>query len=169
MSFDNMQISLIAAIDQNRLIGANNQLPWHLAADLKHFKQLTWGKAILMGHKTFDSIGRPLPGRRNIVLSQNSKLTIPGCEVVHSFREAIELTKNNPNLMVIGGRMVYELALPYATHLYLTLIDASFKGDTYFPDWNPAEWQLSQKTTGEETGLKFAFVTYERCDLSSTC
>lgn len=167
MSSNKMQISLIAAMDRNRLIGANNQLPWHLAADLQHFKQLTWGKPILMGHKTFNSIGKPLPGRRNIILSHDSRLMIAGCEVASSLAEALELTKNNPELMVIGGRTVYELALPYATHLYLTLIDASFEGDTYFPDWNPAEWQLSQETPREEAGLKFTFATYEHCNLSS--
>lgn len=158
-----MKISLIAAMDQNRLIGNQNQLPWHLPADLKHFKTLTLNKPILMGRKTYDSIGKPLPNRRNIVLSSQKDITLAGCEVVDSIEAALHMVCNAPELMVIGGRTIYEQTLPIATHLYLTLIKAKFKGDTYFPEWRPHEWTLVDSITqSNDQGPEFEFTTLER-------
>lgn len=158
-----MKISLIAAMDQNRLIGANNQLPWHLSTDLRQFKHLTLGKPILMGHKTYQSIGKPLPQRRNLVLTRDRTLDLPECECVYSFDEALKQVEDEPELMVIGGCAVYELTLPMATHLYLTRIDASFSGDTYFPAWDTKQWAIvSRQAQTPEKGIAFEFITYER-------
>ena len=112
-----MRLSIVVAMDDNRLIGSKNQLPWHLPADLAYFKKLTTGKSILMGRKTYDSIGRPLPNRRNIVITRNSNISIPGCEVVSSIDDALELTKDDLEVMVIGGASLCEQLLPKVNRL----------------------------------------------------
>ena len=114
---------MIAAMAHNRVIGKDNDMPWHLPADLQHFKKVTLGKPVLMGRKTFESIGRPLPGRRNIVISRNSDYNKEGIEVVGSVEAALELVKDSDEVMVIGGGHIYELFLPFAERLYLTFID----------------------------------------------
>ena len=118
-----MRLSIVVAMDDNRLIGSKNQLPWHLPADLVYFKKLTTGKSILMGRKTYDSIGRPLPNRRNIVVTRNTKISIPGCEVVSSVANALELTKGEEEVMVIGGASLCEQLLPQVNRLYITKVD----------------------------------------------
>ena len=135
-----MRLSIVVAMDDNRLIGSKNQLPWHLPADLAYFKKLTTGKSILMGRKTYDSIGRPLPNRRNIVITRNSNISIPGCEVVSSIDHALELTKEDLEVMVIGGASLCEQLLPKINRLYITKIDGEFEGDVFFPKYDDFDW-----------------------------
>lgn len=140
-----MFISIIAAMDRNRVIGRNNQMPWYLPADFKYFKRITLGKPIIMGRKTYDSIGHPLPGRRNIIISHNAHLQIPDCEVLPSLEKALKLfeykNKNEDEVFIIGGASLFEQALPFANRLYFTFIDGDFAGDTYFPEWQQKDWQ----------------------------
>ena len=140
-----MLVSLIVAMDQNRLIGAGNKMPWHLPADLRHFRQTTLGKPVVMGRKTFESIGKPLPGRRNLVVSGNRGFVAPGCEVSHSLGDALSACEAAVEVMVIGGATIYTQALPRADRLYLTTIEHAFDGDTYFPQWSQAEWTLESQ------------------------
>ena len=135
-----MRLSIVVAMDDNRLIGSKNQLPWHLPADLAYFKKLTTGKSILMGRKTYDSIGRPLPNRRNIVITRNANISIPGCEVVSSIDHALELTKDDLEVMVIGGASLCEQILPKINRLYITKIDGEFEGDVFFPKYDDFDW-----------------------------
>ncbi len=129
-------ISIIVAMANNRVIGKDNDMPWHLPADLKHFKSVTLGKPIIMGRKTYESIGRPLPGRQNIIVSRNSDYHIEGCDVVNSLEKAIELVKDVEEVMIIGGGKLYAQALTSADRLYLTFIDLDVDGDTQFPDYS---------------------------------
>ncbi len=140
-------LTLIAALARNRVIGRDNRLPWRLSADLRFFKRTTMGKPLLMGRRTWESIGRPLSGRRMIVLSRDPDYQAPGCTVAHSLEEAVELAGAVPELMVIGGASLYEQTLPLAERLYLTLVDADIPGDAWFPGWNPQEWQLVWEET----------------------
>ncbi|MDQ6958489.1 MAG: type 3 dihydrofolate reductase, partial [Mariprofundaceae bacterium] len=128
------------AQDKNGLIGAGGKLPWRLPADMAWFKKNTMGKSILMGRKTFDSIGRPLPGRTNIVITSQN-IEIDGCTVVHSLDEAIAVAGKAEELMVIGGAQIYKLALLRANRLYITQIHVAFEGDTYFPPFDASQWQ----------------------------
>jgi len=129
---------------KNRAIGLGGRMPWHLPAELQHFKQATMGKTIVMGRKTWQSIGRPLPGRQNIVISRNLEFEASGVEVTDSLARAVELSKSE-EVMVIGGGQLYELALPLAQRMILTLIDIEPEGDTWFPAWNSEKW----RKTGE--------------------
>jgi dihydrofolate reductase len=155
-------VSLVAALARNRVIGAGNRLPWHLPEDLRRFKRLTMGAPVIMGRKTHESIleqaGKPLPGRRNIVVTRQPGARFEGCEVAGSLDTALALAGDAPEVFVIGGAELYRLALPRADRLYLTLIDADYDGDTFFPDFDPADW----RETAREPGAGFAFVTYER-------
>ncbi len=136
-------LSMIAGMAHHRVIGKGNDLPWHLPADLAWFKKTTMGKPIIMGRKTHESIGIPLPGRQNIIISTNTELRIKGCDVVHSPEEALELVKGAEEAMVIGGALIYELFLPLADRLYLTQVDAEVEGDAFFPDYKAAaKWQV---------------------------
>ncbi len=157
--------SIVAAMDSNRVIGLNNQLPWHFPADLAHFKFATMDKPILMGRKTFESIGKPLPGRRNIVISHNQALQIPGCEVVHSLEQGLILAHDNKEVMLIGGAQLFQQALPLVDRLYLTFIHHAFTGDTYFPQWNPKEWEemsREEHLPDNKNIYPFTFVILER-------
>ena len=157
-------ISLIAAMDHNRLIGNNNQLPWHLPADFAHFKAVTMGKPIVMGRKTWESIGRPLPGRTNIVLSRNPDLQLNGAQCASSLAEARALAGESPELMVIGGSVIYELAMPEAQRLYITHVDGEFEGDAWFPPIG-GEWRkVSSHLHAADDKNPFAceFAVYER-------
>ncbi len=136
-----MSLSIVVAMDKNRLIGKDNKLPWHLPADLAYFKKITTGKSILMGRKTFDSIGRPLPNRRNIVISRNSKTLIDGCEVASSIDQALLITSDEDEVMVIGGASLCEQLLPKVGRLYITKIEGDFDGDVYFPEYEESEWR----------------------------
>ena len=144
-----LPLSLIAALAHNRVIGRDNQLPWHLPADLKHFKALTLGKPIIMGRKTWDSLGRPLPGRLNLVVSRQPGLQLEGAEVFTSLDAALERAEawareeDAEELMLIGGAQLYELGLARAERLYLTRVGISPQGDAWFPEVNEAEWHPS--------------------------
>ncbi|MFB2864268.1 type 3 dihydrofolate reductase [Aeromonas sp. MdU4] len=138
-----MKISMIAAMAHDRVIGKDNQMPWHMPADLAHFKRVTLGKPVLMGRKTFESIGRPLPGRRNLVISRNPDYQAEGIEVVGSVDAALALLADNnvAEVMVIGGGHLYGELLPKANCLYLTRIDLAVEGDTRFPAFDDGQWQ----------------------------
>lgn len=135
-----MQISMIAAMDRERLIGAHNSLPWRLPADMQWFRRQTMGKPVVMGRNTYASIGRPLPGRQNIVLSRNPKLSIEGCRIIHDLDQLAAVVNDAPEVMIMGGAAIYELALPLADRLYLTTIEASFEGDAWFPEFERSAW-----------------------------
>ncbi|HHQ4522969.1 MULTISPECIES: type 3 dihydrofolate reductase [Aeromonas] len=138
-----MKISMIAAMAHDRVIGKDNLMPWHMPADLAHFKRVTLGKPVLMGRKTFESIGRPLPGRRNLVISRNPDYQAEGIEVVGSVEAALALLAGSSveELMVIGGGHLYAEMLPSADCLYLTRIDLAVEGDTRFPAFDDGQWQ----------------------------
>jgi dihydrofolate reductase len=134
-------LSLIWAMDENRLIGNNNALPWHLPADLAFFKKTTMSKPIIMGRKTFDSIGRPLPGRQNIIITRNSAFTAEGCDIGSNIEEAMSLVSEDaPEAMLIGGASLYLQTLEQADFLYLTQIHHTFSGDTWFPEMDMTLW-----------------------------
>ena len=155
-------IKIIVAMSKNRVIGNNNSLIWNLPNDLKRFKQLTIGTTIVMGRKTYESIGRPLPNRRNIVISRDENLVIEGCDVVNSLSEALLLCNNN--CFIIGGGEIYKQTLPIADRLYVTHIDEEFEGDTYFPEID-SSWHVSIKesfTTDDKNKHNYSFVEYER-------
>ena len=160
-----MNINLIVAIDEKNGIGKNNLLPWHLPADLKHFKTITTGHPIIMGRKTFDSIGKALPNRRNIVISRQSGLVIPGAELGCSLNDAIELCKDEKDVFVIGGAQIFEQALPLANVLYLTIIHQDFDADVFFPVINMNEWTEQEKILHEpdEKNLySYSFIKYKK-------
>ncbi len=153
-----MKFSLIAALSRNRVIGLENRLPWYLSADLKRFKSLTWGKPILMGRKTHESIGRPLPGRHNIVITSNPGFHVKGCSIARTVDEAIALAAGEDELMVIGGESLYKRFLADADRLYLTLIEQEFEGDAYFPDFSISEWdELDCRLVGDDPSVDFAY------------
>ena len=140
------RISLIAAIAENRVIGRGNELPWHLPADLQHFKQLTLGKPMIMGRRTWQSLPGLLPGRRHIVVTKNSGFSADGCEIAHSFNDALRMAGKVPEVMIIGGAAFYRQMLPFASRMYLTLVHAAIEGDTFFPRFDEADWiELSRE------------------------
>jgi len=162
-----MSIKLICAISKNNVIGNENKLPWNLSEDLKRFKKLTSNNLIVMGRKTFDSIGRPLPNRKNIVLSNNLNLKIDGVEVFNSPDEVISLYKEIPekkDMYIIGGTFVYKLFLEYCDYLYITYVDKNFEGDAFFPKIDWKAWKLTRKEEkyDENEKLKYFFRDYKR-------
>jgi len=153
-----MRLSIIVAMDDNRLIGKGNGLPWHLPADLAFFKKITTGNSILMGRKTYDSIGKPLPNRRNIVISRNSEISITGCEVVNSIEKALSITKEEEEVMIIGGANLFEQLLPDVSRLYITHIDGEFEGETYFPHYDENDWlEVSYESHQPDEKNKYAY------------
>jgi len=159
-----MIISLIVAMANNRVIGKDNKMPWHLPADLAHFKKITMGKPIIMGRKTYESIGRALPGRRNIVITRQN-ITLAGCDVFHSLDDALGAVADESEVMIIGGGYLYQRALALAERLYLTLIDLNVDGDTFFPAWNENEWKEianEQHSSNEKNPYAYRFVTLEK-------
>ncbi|PMH29274.1 diacylglycerol kinase [Vibrio lentus] len=159
-----MIISMIAAMANNRVIGKDNQMPWHLPADFAWFKRSTMGKPIVMGRKTYDSIGRPLPGRLNVVISRDESLEIEGVTTVTSIEKALELVSDVDEVMIIGGGSIYESCLPKANKLYLTYIDLEVDGDTQFPSWGEG-WKQSFNDTyqaDEKNKHNMEFVILER-------
>ncbi len=138
-----MPIALIAAMDKNRVIGHKNALPWHLPEDLKYFKRITSGKTVVMGRKTFESMNqKPLPNRRNIVLTQNPTFIASGCEVLNSVDSVCQLDTGNDEIMIIGGAAIYAAFLPLASRLYLNFIEKTYQGDTFFPKFDEKEWTV---------------------------
>lgn len=158
------KISLIAAVDEHFALGINNQLLCHLPADLKHFKEITFGKPIIMGRKTFVSIGKPLPGRQNIVLTTQQD-DIAGVEVAHSLEEALQLASHAEEIMIIGGEQIFRASLEIANHIYLTVIHHQFVADVYFPELNTSIWKCveSEFRAGDETNIyDMTFSQYQR-------
>ncbi|HEY9052549.1 MAG TPA: type 3 dihydrofolate reductase [Gammaproteobacteria bacterium] len=159
-----MMISLIAAMDKNRLIGKENGLPWHLPADFKHFKQVTMGKPIIMGRKTFESIGKPLPGRKNIVISRKG-FSADGVIVVDSIEQALQEVKNAEEVMIIGGASFYEQMINKAVRMYLTHVDAECEGDAWFPEFDINDWSVVSEEVhkaDEKNNYNFTIKVYQR-------
>lgn len=152
-------------MDRNRLIGNKNQLPWHLPADFAHFKSVTMGKPIIMGRKTYESIGKPLPGRTNIVLSRDPDIHFEGVICVNSFEEALTAVQDEEEVMVIGGSAIYKMLLPRIDRMYITYVDAEFEGDAWFPEFDENQWleKASVIYQADEKNLyNCRFVTLER-------
>lgn len=142
----------------NRAIGLNGQMPWHLSADLQRFKQITMGSPIMMGRKTFDAIGRPLPGRENLIISRNGDYEQSACRVFTSIESGLDYASSCDELFVIGGATLYEALLPTADYLYLTLINRSFEGDTYFPEIDYKGWrELSREDVEDDPNVDFSY------------
>ncbi|GAA0293829.1 type 3 dihydrofolate reductase [Psychrosphaera haliotis] len=160
------KISLIAAMAKNRIIGKDNDMPWHMPADLKHFKKVTLGKPVIMGRKTFESIGRPLPGRKNIVVTRDDSWHFDGVTSVNSPDSALALVADVAEVMVIGGGNIYKQFLPKADTLYLTFIDLDVEGDTVFPDWSEVgNWKKVEQEShlsDEKNLYNYEFVTLQK-------
>jgi len=160
-----MLIAIVAAMDRQRLIGDGDRLPWRLPADMRRFRALTMGKPIIMGRRTHASIGKALPGRRNIVLSRNRGYRAPGCEVVADLAQGLLCCADAPELMIIGGAQLYSEALPRAQRMYLTLLDGSFEGDTWFPEYDRNQWREIHRenfSAGADAPCAYSFVDLER-------
>ncbi|WP_075982026.1 dihydrofolate reductase [Bacillus massilinigeriensis] len=159
-------ISLLWAMDENRVIGKNNELPWHLPEDLKYFKRVTMGHPIIMGRKTYESIGRPLPGRENIIMTRNQDYKMDGCQIMSSVDELLRFNKaQNDEVFVIGGAEIFKEVLPFADRLYLTQIHEAFPGDTFFPEIKMDEWKLISSEKGiknEKNPFDYEFLVYEK-------
>jgi len=158
-------LSIIVAISENNAIGKNNQLLWHLPADLKHFKQITTGHTIIMGRKTYDSIGKPLPNRRSIVITRSTNLTIEGVEVVNSLKEAIHLCKEDEDAFIIGGAEIYLQAIALARLIHLTTVHEHYEADAFFPKLDPLVWKEIDSTTylpDEKNNIAYTFSTLQR-------
>lgn len=157
-------LSIIVAVDENRGIGNQNGLPWKLPADLKHFKEVTMGHPIIMGRKTFESIGRALPGRRNIIVTRNADFSASGCEIVHALDEALKLV-GSEDAFVIGGAEIFRQAFPVVQRMYMTEIRRAFSCDVFFPEFNMNEWREVERKQGvkdEKNPYEYYFVVYER-------
>jgi len=158
-------ISLIAAMAENGTIGRDNTLPWRLPEDLKRFKSLTMGKLLLMGRKTYESIGRPLPGRTSIVLTRDRNWKAEGVVIVGSLGQALSYARDAEELVAIGGAEIYRLLMPFARRIHLTLVHAEIPGDTFFPDFDPTQWadvECHSHPADERNAYPFTFVTLER-------
>ena len=160
-----MKISIVVAMASNRAIGLNNTMPWHLSADLQYFIKITMGKPILMGRRTFESIGRPLPGRTNIIISRNKNYKHEGCLVYNSIDEALEICRVDEEVMLVGGACFYETILPVADRIYLTQIHRHFQGDTFFPEFDSNSWrEIERKDINDDQNAMFeySFITLEK-------
>ena len=161
-----VKISMIAAIGMNREIGYRNDLLWHIPADLKRFKNITSGHTVIMGRKTFESIGcKPLRNRKNIVITTQKQFHAQGVEIVHSVDEALEHIKHIDEVFILGGAAIYKQFMPYADTLYLTLVKKEYKADTFFPEYNLGDWEISefQKIINDEdAGVDYSFITLTR-------
>ncbi len=158
-------VSIIVAMGRNRAIGRDNQLIWHLPADLKHFKETTMGKPVIMGRKTFESMGKALPGRTNVVVTRKTGFMAPGCLVAGSLGEALGLVSREPEVFIAGGGEIYKQAIPLADRMYITIIDHDFDGDTFFPDFDAREWDIAEEKKhepDERNKYPMVFRTYER-------
>ncbi len=161
-----MIISIIVAIGNNRVIGIKNALPWNLPADMEHFRQLTTGKPLIMGQKTFESIGKALPGRINIILTLDNNFKASGCLIAHSIEEALQIAEEKGDeVMICGGVSVYKQFLPLANRMYLTLIDGNFNGDAYFPEFNWQDWNETERVdnnSDKDNPYSYSFVTLQK-------
>lgn len=158
-------ISIIVAIAKNGVIGDKNTLLWHLREDMIHFRTITSGHPVVMGRKTYDSIGRPLPKRTNVVITRDTELQIEGCTMAHSLTEAVEMFDSSEEVFIIGGAQIYSQAMPIADRLYLTIIDKEYEGDSSFPEIDYNSWQqisCEKFERGEAFEYPFSFITLER-------
>lgn len=158
-------LSIIVAYDKNNVIGKDNQLPWHLPNDLAYFKKVTTGKTVVMGRKTFESIGKALPNRRNIVLTTDEKLLYKDAILVHSINDILSLDKLNEEVFIIGGETLFKQMLPYVQKVYVTFIDEEFEGDTYFPEIENNNWKRASNIKGEKNNknpYNYFFQIYEK-------
>lgn len=155
-------ISMIVARSRNHVIGKDNQMPWKISADLQFFKKVTMGYPIIMGRKTWESIGRPLPGRRNIVVSRNVNYLALGAELVGSLEQALDSLKEFKRVFVIGGQQLFNQAFPLADELFITEIELQVDGDTYFEIPDPSDWQEIDRVQEKEGEIEFAYVTLRR-------
>jgi len=161
----NPKLSIIAAMAENRVIGVNNTLPWRLPADLKHFRQITTGHHVIMGRRNYESIGKPLPGRTNIVVTRNREYRAPGCVVTHSLAEALSCAQADPEIFIIGGAELYREAFADADRLYLTLVHANIGGDTWFPEFDTDRWdEISRERheSDDKNPYAYSFLVYDR-------
>jgi dihydrofolate reductase len=159
------RLSIVVAMTPQRVIGRHGQLPWHLSADLRRFKQLTWGHHIVMGRKTFDSIGRLLPGRTTVVVSRQPDLTIPGAHIAHSITEAVHQCLADSEVFIVGGEQVYREAIPLADRIYLTVVHVNVTGDTFFPELSQEQWQLTEQQphqADEKNPYDYTFQIWKR-------
>ena len=156
------KVTLIAAIDQNRVLGKDNQLIWHLPEDLKRFKRLTTGHAIIMGRKTFESLPKALPNRHNIVVTRNQNYSKEGITVCHSVKDALECAKDDEQPFVIGGGQIYEQAIGLADVIELTKIHSQFEGDVFFPKINLKEWSIEKEQRMVHPDFEYSFITYTK-------
>ncbi|MFQ5661130.1 MAG: dihydrofolate reductase, partial [Gammaproteobacteria bacterium] len=160
-----MNVSIVVAMDERGIIGANGGLPWHLSADLKHFKQITMGKPVIMGRKTHESIGRPLPGRENIVITRDTHYTAEGCTVLHSLDEVMTYCSDQEEVMIMGGAAFYRQALDRTTRIYLTEVHACVEGDTFFPALDRSHWKEVDRQdfqADEKNEYAYSFVVLEK-------
>ena len=161
-----MRLTAVVAATENDVIGRNNGMPWHLPADLAHFKAITLGHPVLMGRRTFEAIGRPLPGRRNLVLSRSPDFTVPGVDVVHTLEAAIAAAGDVPELMVIGGAALYTLALPRTDRVHLTRLHMTLDGDAHFPALPESQWREGSRSprrpADERNACDMTFLVLER-------
>ena len=159
-----MNIYIVVAIATNNAIGKDNKLLWHLPKDLKHFKEITTGHTVIMGRKTYDSVGKPLPNRRNIVITRQD-IVIDGCEVINSLQAAIALSNGQEDLYIIGGAEIYRLAMHITNYIYLTIVHQAFEADTFFPEIDPAKWQELEREdheADEKNPIPYSFITLKR-------
>lgn len=160
-----MIISIIAAMGNDQVIGINNQMPWKLPADMKFFRRTTMSKPVLMGRKTYESIGKPLPDRTNIIITRNLDFRAEDCIVTHSIDEALEKAGTAEEVMFIGGASIYKQVLPYAQRFYLTKVYDDFSGDAYFPEFDPKEWPIIERIdhkADERNAYDYSFLTMEK-------
>jgi dihydrofolate reductase len=158
-------LELVVAVDEQGGIGKNNQLLWHLPADLKHFKEITTGHPIIMGRKTYDSIGRALPNRRNIVISRQADLRIEGVEIADSLNNAIALAGNENKAFIIGGAEIFKQAMPFISTIHLTIVHHIFEADTFFEKPDPSTWEAIETEThqaDEKNAYSYTFITYKK-------
>lgn len=159
------KLELIVAVDEQGGIGKNNQLLWHLPADLKHFKEITTGHPIIMGRKTYDSIGRALPNRRNMVISRQTDLQIEGVEIANSLTNAITLVANENKAFIIGGAEIFKQAMPFISKIHLTIVHNSFEADTFFESPSLSAWEAIETEThqaDEKNAYSYTFITYKK-------
>lgn len=159
-----MIVSIVVAIADNHAIGKDNKLLWHLPKDLKHFKEITTGGTVIMGRKTYDSVGRPLPNRRNIIVTRQS-ITIEGCEVVNSVEAALALCANDAEVFIVGGAEIYRQAMHLTDRIYLTIVHDNFEADTYFPEIEENIWKETERQdheADEKNAFAYSFITLER-------
>jgi dihydrofolate reductase len=159
-----MTTTIVVAISENHAIGKDNKLLWYLPNDLKHFKEITTGHTVIMGRKTYESVGKPLPKRRNIIITRQN-ITIEGCEVVGSIEAAIELCKTEDEVFIVGGAEIYKQAMHLTDRIYLTIVHKSFDADSFFPEIDLTEWQevaREDHEPDEKNSLPYSFITYEK-------